>query len=31
MDLAHFRKKAKEWIAMEEVCTAKKDNLNATT
>jgi hypothetical protein len=31
MDLAHFRKKAEEWIAMEEACTAKKDDLNAAT
>ena len=31
MDLAHFRKKAEEWIAMEDACAAKKDDLNAAT
>jgi hypothetical protein len=31
VDLAHFRKKAEEWIAMEEAYAAKKDDLNAAT
>jgi hypothetical protein len=31
MDLAHFRKKAEEWIAIKEACMAKKDDLNAAT
>ena len=31
MDLAHFMKKAEEWIAMEEACATKKDDLNAAT
>lgn len=28
VDLAHFKRKAEEWIAMEEACAAKKDDLN---
>jgi hypothetical protein len=31
IDLAHFRRKDEEWIAMEEACAVKKDDLNAAT